>query len=286
MFIQPVIKTENLTHVYSPGTPFQVVSLDGISLEIAGGEFVAVIGATGSGKSTLVQHFNGTLAPTAGKVWVCGADLSEKKARREIWRKVGLVFQQPEQQIFEETVFAEVAFGLKNLGLGRDEARQRAAEALRLAGLDPEEVGGLSPFSLSDGMKRRVAVASVLAMRPQVLILDEPTAGLDPRGRRELMDRIEEFRSRQGATVVLVTHDMEEAARRAGRVIVLHRGRLAMDGPPRRVFGQVRELRGLGLDVPFPARLMHELKAAGRQVRTDVLTEDEAEEEIAGLLSR
>lgn len=283
--MSPIIKVEDLTHIYSPGTPFQVTSLDGISLEIKKGEFFAVVGATGSGKSTLIQHFNGILIPTRGKLSVCGVDVSDKKPRRELWRKVGLVFQQPEQQLFEETVFDDVAFGPRNMGLGRAEVGERVNESLRLVGLDPDEVGKLSPLRLSGGMRRRAAIAGVLALRPEVLVLDEPTAGLDPQGRRQLMDRVENFRRERGITVVLVTHSMEEVARRAGRMAVLHKGRLVMEGSPREVFNRAEKLRAIGLDVPAPAKLMHKLRAAGKPVRTDVLTTGEAEEEIANLLS-
>ncbi len=282
--MSPVIKIENLVHIYSPNTPFQVTSLDNISLEINRGEFFALVGAAGSGKSTLIQHFNGTLTPTGGKVWVCGIDVSVKKLRRDLWRRVGLVFQQPEHQLFEETVFADVAFGPKNMGLDTAEVRERVIESLHLVGLNPDKVGKMSPFSLSSGMRRRAAIAGVLASRPEVLVLDEPTAGLDPRGRRQLMDHIEKLRLERGITVVLVTHSMEEAAARAGRMAVLHKGRLVMEGTPRHVFSRVEEVRAFGLDVPAPAGLMHKLREAGRPVRTDVLTCAEAEEEIANLL--
>lgn len=282
----PVIKVENLTHVYSPGTPFEIVSLDGISLEITRGEFFALVGSAGSGKTTLVQHFNGIIAPAAGKVWVGGVDVSDKKNRRELWRKVGLVFQRPEQQLFEETVFDDVAFGPRNMGLEQDEVRERVIEALHMVGLKPDEVETLSPFRLSGGMRRRVAIAGVLALKPDVLVLDEPAAGLDPRGRRQLMDHVENFRYERGVTVILVTHSMEEVALRADRVAVLHKGRLAMAGTPREVFNRVVELRALGLDIPAPARLMHKLRAAGKQVRTDVLTIGEAREEIATILGK
>ncbi len=279
--MSPIIRVENLTHVYSAGTPFEITSLVGISLEIKRGEFLAIVGATGSGKSTLVQHFNGLLAPTSGKVWACGVDVSDKKARRGLWRRVGLVFQHPEQQFFEETVFEDVAFGPKNMGLPRDEVRERVIEALRLVGLDPEQAERQSPFQLSGGNMRRAAIAGVLALKPEVLVLDEPTAGLDPRGRRQLMDHVESFRRKQGTTIVLVTHNMEEVAVRAERIAVLHKGRLTLQGTPREVFNRAEELRAMGLDIPVPAALMRQLREAGVPVRTDVLTNREAEEEIA-----
>jgi len=280
----PVIEVENLTHIFSRGTPFEVTALDGVSLEIRRGEFYALVGATGSGKSTLVQHFNGILAPTGGRVRVCGIDVSDRRARRELWRRVGLVFQQPEQQLFEETVFDDVAFGPRNMGLSREEVSERVADALRLVGLDPDRVGKMSPFRLSSGMRRKAAIAGVLALRPEVLVLDEPTAGLDPLSRRQLMDRIDRLRVERGTTVVLVTHSMEEVARRAGRVAVLHKGRLAMEAAPREIFSRAGELRALGLDVPATVALMLGLRARGKQVRTDMFTASEAAEEIARML--
>jgi energy-coupling factor transport system ATP-binding protein len=283
--VSPIIRVENLTHIYSAGTPFEITSLEGVSLEIKRGEFFAIVGATGSGKSTLVQHFNGLLAPTSGKVQVCGVDVSGKKARRSLWRRVGLVFQHPEQQFFEETIFEDVAFGPRNMGLPGDEVRERVIEALRLVGLDPEQAERQSPFQLSGGNMRRAAIAGVLALKPEVLVLDEPTAGLDPRGRRQLLDHVESFRQKQGTTIVLVTHNMEEAAARAERIAVLHKGRLTLQGKPREVFNRAEELRAMGLDIPVAAALMRQLREAGVPVRTDVLTNKEAEEEIARVIT-
>lgn len=278
-----IIEIDKLSHIYSPGTPFQVTSLDSISLDIKKGVFLAIIGSTGSGKSTLVRHFNGLLTPAAGNVRVCGIDTADKKQRRNLWRSVGLVFQQPEHQLFEETVFTDVAFGPRNMGLTEAEITERVHEALRLVGLDPLEAARMSPFCLSGGMRRRAAIAGVLALKPQVLILDEPTAGLDPQGKRQLMKHIEEFRRREGATIILVTHDMEEVALMAERVAVLNRGRLVMEGKPREIFSRAAELTAIGLDLPAPARLIRQLRLLGKPVRTDVLTAA-AEEEIAGLL--
>jgi energy-coupling factor transport system ATP-binding protein len=279
-----IIKIENLTHIYSTGTPFQVTSLDSISLDIEKGVFFAIIGSTGSGKSTLVQHLNGLLTPMRGKVWVCGIDTADKKQRRSLWRRVGLVFQQPEQQLFEETVFDDVAFGPRNMGLNEDEVTERVNDALCLVGLDPLVTGRMSPFRLSGGMRRKAAIAGVLALKPDVLVLDEPTSGLDPQGRRQLMGLVDEFRRTEGATIVLVTHDMEEVSLMAEYVAVLDKGRLIMEGKPREIFDHEAELSAIGLDVPAPARLMHKLRALGKPVRTNVLTTAEAEEEIARLL--
>ena len=284
LFMSPIIEIDKLTHIYLPGTPFQVTSLDSISLDIEKGVFFAIIGSTGSGKSTLVRHFNGLLTPAAGKVRVCGIDISDKRQRRNLCRSVGLVFQQPEQQLFEETVFADVAFGPRNMGLSEAEVTERVHEALRLVGLDPLEAGRMSPFHMSGGMRRKAAIAGVLALKPEVLILDEPTAGLDPQGKRHLMKHVEEFRRREGATIILVTHDMEEVALMAERVAVLNRGRLVMEGKPREIFSRAAELFAIGLDLPAPTHLMHQLRLLGKPVRTDVLTAAEAEEEIAGLL--
>lgn len=279
-----VIEMENLTHVYAAGTPFEITALDRVSLEIQKGSFYALVGATGSGKSTLVQHFNGILPPSDGRLQVCGMDAFQKDSRRELWRKVGLVFQQPEHQLFEETVFDDVAFGPKNLGLTDTALRERVTDALQLVGLDPDEVGGLSPFRLSGGLCRKVAIAGVLALHSEVLVLDEPAAGLDPVSRAQLMERINRLRLERGTTVVLVTHSMEEAARWADRVAVLHKGRLAMEGTPRQIFKRAQDLRALDLGVPVTVELMLSLQAQGRKVNTGVLTLDETVEEIAALM--
>lgn len=280
----PLIRVKNLTHVYSPGTPFEVTSLKNVSLEIEKGKFYALVGSTGSGKSTLVQHFNGLLAPSSGKVEVCGIDVGRKDLRRGIWRKVGLVFQQPEHQLFEETVFDDVAFGPRNLGLSVAEVRERAFDALMLVGLDPDEIGRVSPFRLSGGMRRKVAIAGVLALLPEVLVLDEPAAGLDPVSRSQLLERIDRLRTERGITVLLVTHSMEEAARWANWVFVLHKSCLVMEGEPGEIFNNAEELRALGLNVPATVELMLCLQAHGLPVRTGVLTTDEAVEEIAAVL--
>ncbi|NLJ76951.1 MAG: energy-coupling factor transporter ATPase [Peptococcaceae bacterium] len=279
-----IIEIDRLTHIYSPGTPFQIAALDSISLDVKKGVFLAIIGSTGSGKSTLIRHFNGLLQPTSGRVRVCGIDIADKKQRRNLWRSVGLVFQQPEQQLFEETVLADVSFGPRNMGLAEAEVMERAHEALQLVGISPQEAAHMSPFHLSGGMRRKAAIAGVLALKPQVLILDEPTAGLDPQGKQQLMRHVEDFRRREDATIILVTHDMEEVALLAEQVAVLNQGRLVMVGPPREIFSRVDDLMAFGLDLPAAARLMHQLRLLGKHVRPGILTADEAEVEIAGLL--
>ncbi len=278
----PVIEVEELVYTYHPGTPFEVRALDGVSLEVFEGEILAVAGVSGSGKSTLVQHFNGILLPASGRVRVFGEDTRQKGALVRLWQTVGLVFQQPEHQLFGETVREDVAFGPRNLGLGPAEVEERVAEALRLVGLEPAAVAGLPPYSLSGGWRRLVAVAGVLAVRPKVLVLDEPAAGLDPAGRRRLLGLLESLRRERGTTVVVVSHDLEEVARLADRVAVLAQGRIAAVGSPREVFLKAAELRAAGLEAPLPVRLLNRLKAAGLPVRGTALTAEEAECEIAG----
>jgi energy-coupling factor transport system ATP-binding protein len=275
------IVLDNVTHVYKPGTPFTTKALDRVSLTIEPGEFIGLIGHTGSGKSTLVQHLNGLLLPTEGKVWVGDQDLTaDSVPMKEIRQKVGLVFQYPEHQLFEETVYADVAFGPKNLGLDPEHIEERVREALAAVKLDYDEIKERSPFSLSGGQMRRVAIAGVLAMKPQVLILDEPTAGLDPHGRDEILEEIAELHRQGGLTVILVSHNMEDVARYASRVIVMHQGRVALDGAPREIFTRVEDLNRIGLGVPMVGVLMHRLKKLGIPVREDVLTVEEASKEI------
>lgn len=275
------IVLENVTHVYKPGTPFTTKALDQISLTMDPGEFIGLIGHTGSGKSTLVQHLNGLLLPTEGRVWVGDQDLTTDKVRmKEIRQKVGLVFQYPEHQLFEETVYGDVAFGPKNLGLNPEQIEERVREALVAVKLDYEEIKGRSPFSLSGGQMRRVAIAGVLAMQPEVLILDEPTAGLDPQGRDEILEEIAELHRQGGLTVILVSHNMEDVARYASRVIVMHQGRVALDGTPREIFSRIEDLHRIGLGVPLVGALMHRLRELGFPVKEDVLTVEEASVEI------
>lgn len=274
------LTVEGLSHVYQPGTPWEVAALSDVDLKIEAGESVAIIGATGSGKSTLVQHFNGLLKPTAGTVKVDGDDIWAQGAdRRQVRRRVGLIFQYPEQQLFEETVADDIAFGPKNLGLAAEEIEERVQRALDLVGL-PLELADRSPFELSGGQMRRVAIAGVLAMEPRILVLDEPTAGLDPQGRHEILDRIADLHRRQGITVVMVSHNMEEIAHMVDRIVVMGGGSVVMDGPTREIFARGEQLRGLGLDVPEMTRLMEELSARGWQVPPTALSVDEAEQII------
>ncbi|HXF81403.1 MAG TPA: energy-coupling factor transporter ATPase, partial [bacterium] len=264
-------------HIYLRGTPMETEALRDVTLHIEEGEFVAILGPTGSGKSTLVQHFNALLRPTSGTVRVAGIDLTDPRAdRRAVRRQVGLLFQYPEHQLFEETVFEDVAFGPRNLGLPADEVRERVEDALRAVGLDPAVFGPRSPFSLSGGEMRRVAAAGVLAMAPRVLVLDEPAAGLDPRGKAELLALFQRLHADRGLTVVLITHSMDEAAAFARRVLVLDRGRLVMDGPTREIFTRAEALQALGLGLPLVTDLVRRLRARGLPVREDVLTVEEA----------
>ncbi len=274
------IRIEAVTHVYLPGTPQQVTALDDVSLEIADGEFLGLIGPTGSGKSTLVQTLNGLLRPTRGRILVDGQDIWERHAdRRKVRQRVGLIFQYPEHQLFEETVFADVAFGPRNLGLGDDEVRARVTEALRLVGLEDPDLLRRSPFSLSGGQMRRVAIAGVLAMRPQVLVLDEPAAGLDPAGRREILGQIRSLH-RRGLTVVLVSHNMEDIGALAQRVVVLHQGRVVAEGTPEAIFGRRQMLLEIGLGVPPVVDLLQRLAEAGCPVNAGCFAVEGARDEI------
>ncbi len=265
-----LIKAEHLTHVYSQGTPFEHIALNDVSFEIEKGEFIGVIGHTGSGKSTLMQHLNGLMKPTDGKlffryVWQKGYSLKNLRF------SVGVVFQYPEYQLFEETVRKDVSFGPKNMGLTEDEIEKRVVDAIRFVGLD-ESILEKSPFDLSGGQKRRIAIAGVMAMKPEVLVLDEPMAGLDPAGCREILANIAEYHRSTGSTVVLVTHDMDVAAENAERLIVMRRGKIALDGAPEEVFIHAAELREMGLDIPGAASLAEELRARGVTVPQGVYT--------------
>ncbi len=257
------IEVKDLTHVYMPGTPFEKKALDGVSFTLENGEFVGLIGHTGSGKSTLIMHLNGLLKPTLGSVTVDGLDLSDKNVSlRDVRKRVGLVFQYPEYQLFEETVIGDVMFGPKNLGLGAEECRARAEEALAQVGLPDAALWEKSPFELSGGQKRRVAIAGVLAMKPGTLILDEPTAGLDPRGRDEIMALMRAIHAK-GTTVVMVSHSMTDVSRLCGRILVMNHARLTLDGSPADVFADAARLREAGLDLPPCAALAERLRGAG-----------------------
>ena len=270
-----VIRTEHLTHVYSRGTPFEKIAISDVNVEIHAGELVAVIGHTGSGKSTFMQHLNGLLRPSSGAVYVDGEDIfANKEATRDVRFKVGLVFQYPEYQLFEETVYKDISFGPRNMKLGEGEIDERVREAVRLTGVG-EELFERSPLELSGGQKRRVAIAGVMAMRPRVLILDEPMAGLDPAGCAGIMQNITDYRRETGSTVLLVTHDMDDAAKIADRLIVFHEGAVAMDGTPDEVFSRQRELVEMGLDVPQSAAIADALRARGVALPASIYTLDQ-----------
>ena len=268
------IRVEHLTHIYDKGLPTEQIALEDINFTVADGELLGVIGHTGSGKSTLLQHLNGLLKPSSGRVLVGDVDITAPGVSMvEIRKRIGLVFQYPEYQLFEETVAKVVAFGPKNLGLSEQEIDERVQEALELVGLDYEQIKERSPFELSGGQKRRVAIAGVVAMRPEVLILDEPTAGLDPKGRKEIMAIIDELH-REGITVVLITHFMEEAVR-ADRVMIMHEGKILLDGTPAEVFSQGALIKSVNLDVPPIVELADELRAVGISVPDEIITEEE-----------
>lgn len=256
----PTIKTQALTHVYSMGTPFESVALENVNIEIAQGEFVGLIGHTGSGKSTFVQHLNGLLLPTSGRVLLDDLDLnSSKKLRHEMRFKVGLVFQYPEYQLFEDTVYKDISFGPRNMKLSKSEIDERVREAAGFVGV-PEALFDKSPLEISGGQKRRVAIAGVIAMRPSVLVLDEPTAGLDPEGCESILKNISDYRTATGATIILVSHSMEDIARIAKRLIVFENGHTVIDGSPEEVFSQAARLKSIGLDVPIVTDLATRLR--------------------------
>ena len=282
-----IMKIENLKFVYNPNTPFEQKALDNINLEIKEGEFIGLIGHTGSGKSTLVQHLNGLLKPTSGNIIIDGVNITEKDADlKAIRQKVGLVFQYPEHQLFEETIYKDIAFGPKNLGLKEDEVRERVKEAMELVGLNYEELKDRSPFELSGGQKQRVAIAGVLAMKPKILILDEPTAGLDPRGRDEILGEIQQLYEKEKITIILVSHSMEDIAKLVNRILVMHRGKIVIDGETREVFKKSKELEELGLGVPQITKFMMKLKERDKNIKDTVLTVEEAKVEILQYLRR
>lgn len=278
------ITIENLSYTYLKGSPFEKKALRNIQLTVEAGEFVGIIGHTGSGKSTLIQHLNGLLKPSEGKIRIKGMDVSGKNLK-ELRRQVGIVFQYPEHQLFEETVYRDISFGLLKLGLPEAEIRPRVLEALQSVGLG-EDVLEKSPFELSGGQKRRVAIAGVLVMQPSILVLDEPTAGLDPRGRDEIFGFITRLHQRLGITIILVSHSMEDIAKLAQRVIVMKDGSIEMDGKPHEVFRQAERLESIGLSVPQITYLMKRLKAVLPGLNDEIFTVQEAREEITRYVRR
>jgi energy-coupling factor transport system ATP-binding protein len=276
-----------LNHVYDIGSPFETNALHNVSMHIEKGDFVGLIGHTGSGKSTLIQHMNGLLKPTSGKILINGFDITSPKAKlSEIRKKVGLVFQYPEYQLFEETVEKDVAFGPNNLGIAPDEVAKRIREALEMVGLDYEEIRGKSPFELSGGQKRRVAIAGVIAMQPEVLILDEPTAGLDPKGRDEILDQILALHAKQGLTVILVSHSMEDIARYVRKIFVMDEGSLVLSGEPSEVFSHVERLEEIGLAAPQVTYVAKALYERGVAIDPALYTVESAAAQLLELLRR
>ena len=280
--MKPILEVSNLNYIYSVGTPFEHKALDNISFSVEPGEFIGIIGHTGSGKSTLMQQLNGLLKPTSGQVLLDGVDIwSDKKLTRQARFRVGLVFQYPEYQLFEETVYRDIAFGPKNMGLDEQEIDRRVREAAGFVGLTAEQLE-VSPFDLSGGQKRRVAIAGVIAMEPEVLILDEPTAGLDPVGRSEILGNIEAYRRARNATIMMVSHSMEDVARLTDRLLVMNGSRLAMDGTPAEVFTHAEELVSMGLNIPQVTQVFLHLQKLGLDV-ANVYTIEQAVSEIKRL---
>ena len=279
------IQVKELTHIYSEGLPYESHALDGISFDVADGEFMGIIGHTGSGKSTLIQHLNGLLKPKTGNIIINDVDITAPKIpMRDIRRKVGLVFQYPEYQLFEETVYKDIAFGPQNLGLSTEEIDVRIREALSLVGLDFDEMSERSPFELSGGQKRRVAIAGVIAMKPEVLILDEPTAGLDPKTHKDILHMIKEIHKTTGNIVILVSHNMTDIAENCDKVLVLEKGKTLLYGTPEEVFLQKEKLALSGLDIPPVMDFMHTLKERGLDVNKVIFNVDEAAGEIVRAL--
>ena len=280
--MNPILEVKDLNYIYSIGTPFQHQALDNVNFAVNRGEFIGIIGHTGSGKSTLMQQMNGLLKPTSGKVLLDGQDIwSDKKLTRQARFRVGLVFQYPEYQLFEETVYKDIAFGPKNMGLKPEEIDRRVREAAGFVGLTEKQLE-VSPFDLSGGQKRRVAIAGVIAMEPEVLILDEPTAGLDPIGRAEILSNIEAYRKAKNATIMMVSHSMEDVARLTDRLLVMNGSRLAMDAPPAEVFTHAEEVKAMGLAIPQVTEIFMQLRALGLDVK-NVYTIDQAVAELKRL---
>lgn len=279
------IKTENLTHIYMPGSPFEKVALNNVSIEIKDGEFVALIGHTGSGKSTLIQHFNGLIEATSGKIVVDGVDITDKKVKlTDIRKKVGLVFQYPEYQLFEETIAKDIEFGPRNLGLSEEEIKKRVIKSMEMVGLDYETYKDRSPFELSGGQKRRVAIAGVIAMEPTTLILDEPTAGLDPKGRDDILAQIKKLHDDYNMTIIMVSHSMEDVANIAEHIIVMNHGEVALEGTPANVFKEVDKLESIGLAVPQVTYLVKALREKGFDISDNIFTIEEAKRALLDIL--
>jgi energy-coupling factor transport system ATP-binding protein len=280
------IKIENLSHIYMPKTPFEKKALDNINLVINDGEFLALIGHTGSGKSTLIQHLNGLLEATTGKIYVDDMDITCKGVKlSDIRKKIGLVFQYPEYQLFEETIEKDIAFGPTNLGLNEEEILERVKKAMMMVGLDYDKYKDLSPFELSGGQKRRVAIAGVIAMEPKILILDEPTAGLDPKGRDDILEQINILHKQYKMTIILVSHSMEDVGKMAERIVVMNKGHIELLGTPAEVFKEIDTLEKIGLAVPQVTYLMRALRQKGFDVSDSVFTIEEGKAEILRMLA-
>ena len=277
--MEPILQVQNLNYIYSVGTPFQHQALENVSFSVNRGEFIGIIGHTGSGKSTLMQQLNGLLKPTSGQILLDGKDIwSDKKLTRQARFRVGLVFQYPEYQLFEETVYKDIAFGPRNMGLSADEIDRRVKEAAEIVGLTEKQLE-VSPFDLSGGQKRRVAIAGVIAMEPEILILDEPTAGLDPKGREAILKNIEDYRRKHNATIMMVSHSMDDVARLTDRLLVMNGSHLSMDGTPAEVFAKAEELVAMGLNIPQVTRVFLRLREKGLDVEP-VYTIEQAVESL------
>ena len=281
------IKITNLTHIYAPDSPFESKAIDNVSLEINDGEFIALIGHTGSGKSTLIQHLNGLLKANEGQILINDFDITASGVSLvDIRKKVGLVFQYPEYQLFEETIEKDISFGPRNLGLSEEEINQAVRYSMSLVGLDYEKSKDKSPFDLSGGQKRRIAIAGVLAMKPEILILDEPTAGLDPKGRDDILSNIKEIHEKEKNTIILVSHSMDDVAKLADRLLVMNHGKVEFFDPPTEVFKNEARLKEIGLDVPQVLQLANQLREKGFEISSDILTIDDIKNEIVKNLKR
>ncbi len=282
-----MIEVKNLTHIYNEGLPHESVALEDVSFKIEDGSFVGIIGHTGSGKSTLLQHLNGLLKPNEGSIIIDGTDITDSHTKMlDIRKKVGLVFQYPEYQLFEETVAQDVAFGPTNLGLSQEEIDERVRSSIELVGLDYESIRGHSPFELSGGQKRRVAIAGVLAMKPEVLVLDEPTAGLNPKAHFDILDMVQTIHRNEKNITIFVSHNMNDIARMSDQVLVIHRGRLVMNGTPAEVFAREEELKSMGLALPDATEIVSQLRKEGMDLPADCLTAEQAAAAIAAALGK